>query len=46
MLLQNSEYSGLVTNTVVSNDHGHTQRYDFSVLDRKHPFWSNLAQKI
>ena len=28
------------------NDHGHTQRWEFSVLDQKHPFWTNLAQKI
>ena len=28
------------------DDHGHTQRCEFSVLDRKHPFWANLAQKI
>ena len=26
MLLQNPESSGLVTNTVVSNDHGHTHK--------------------
>ena len=50
--------SCLVRNTVVSvgprakkfnigrNDHGHRQRCEFSVLDRKHPFWANLAQKI
>ena len=28
------------------DDHGHTQRCEFSVLDWKHPFWANLAQKI
>ena len=50
--------SCLVTNTVVSvgsraekfnivrNNHGHMQRCEFSVLDQKHPFWANLAQKI
>ena len=31
---------------IVRNDHGHTQRCDFSVLDRNHPFWANSAQKI
>ena len=30
----------------VRNDHGNTQRWEFSVLDRKHPFWTNLTQKI
>ena len=29
-----------------SNDHGRTQNYDFSVLDRKYPFFGNLLQKI
>ena len=48
----------LVTNNVVSvgplgkkfntvrNDHGHTQRSEFSVLEQKHHFWENFAQKI
>ena len=31
---------------VVSNDHGHTQKWDFSVLDQKYPFWAILVQKI
>ena len=31
---------------VVSNDHGHSQKCGFSVLDRKYPFWRNLVQKI
>ena len=31
---------------IVSNDHGHTQRCEFSVLDRNHLFGANLAQKI
>ena len=51
-------FSCLVTNTVVSvgpsvkkfnkvrNDHGNTQIWEFSVLDRKHPFCTNLAQKF
>ena len=30
----------------VRNDHGHTQRCEFSVLDRKQPFRANLEQKI
>ena len=29
----------------VRNDHGHTERWEFSVLDQKHPFWANLAPK-
>ena len=31
---------------IVRNEHGHTQRCEFSVIDKKHPFWTNLAQKI
>ena len=31
---------------IVRNDHGHTQRCGFSVLDRKQPFRANLEQKI
>ena len=31
---------------LVSNDDGGTRKCDFSVLDRKYHFWSNLAQKI
>ena len=31
---------------IVRNNHGHTQRCEFSLLDRKHPFWASLAQKI
>ena len=31
---------------IVRNDHGHTQRCEFSVLDRKQPFRANLEQKI
>ena len=27
------------------NDHGRTQNYDFSVLDRKYLFWASLVQK-
>ena len=30
----------------VSNDHGHTPKCDFPVLDRKYTFWVNLIQKI
>ena len=30
---------------VVSNDHGHMQKYDFTVLDRKYPFDTNLLLK-
>ena len=30
----------------ITNDHGHTQKCEFSVLDRKHPSWANLAQTI
>ena len=29
---------------IVRNDHGHTQRCEFSVLDRKQPFRANLEQ--
>ena len=32
--------------SIVRNDHGRTQRCEFSVLDQKHPFWANLSQKI
>ena len=32
--------------SIVRHDHGRTQRCGFSVLDQKHPFWANLAQKI
>ena len=31
---------------VVSTNHGHAQSWTFSVLDWKHLFWPNLAQKI
>ena len=30
---------------IVSNDHGLTQKLDFSVLDRKYPFWVNFGPK-
>ena len=54
----NKRLTQLATNTVVSvgtrvkkfnlarNDHGHTQRCEFSLLDRIHHLWANLAQKI
>ena len=29
-----------------SDEHGYMRKFDFSVLDRKYPFWSNLVQKI
>ena len=32
--------------TIVSNDHGRTQKCYFSVLDGKYPFWANFVQKI
>ena len=31
---------------IVRNDLRHTQRCKFSVLDQKHPFWTNLLSKI
>ena len=31
---------------IVRNDLRHTQRCKFSVLDQKHPFWTNLLPKI
>ena len=31
---------------IARTDHGHTQRWEFLVLDRKHPFWANSAQNI
>ena len=31
---------------IVSNDHGHTQKCNFSVLDRTYPFWTNSVLKI
>ena len=31
---------------IVSDNHGLTQKCDFSVLGRKYAFWVNLAQKI
>ena len=31
---------------IIRKDHGHTQRYKFSVLDQKHLFWANPAQNI
>ena len=31
---------------MVSNDHGHTQKCNFPVLDREYPFWVNLIQKM
>ena len=31
---------------IVRNDHGHTQIYELSALDRKHHFSANLVQKI
>ena len=31
---------------IVSDDNEHTRKCDFSVLDRKYPFWANLVQKI
>ena len=31
---------------IVSNDHGRTQKCDFSDLGRKYPFWPYLVQKI
>ena len=30
----------------VSKDHGRTQRGNFSILDRKYPFWVNLDQQL
>ena len=30
----------------VRNDHEHTQRCEFLVLDQKHPFWANLTQQM
>ena len=30
---------------IVSNDHGRTDRYDFSDFDRKFPFWVNSIKK-
>ena len=56
--LINKRLTQLATNTVETvgtrvkkfnlarNDHGHTQRCEFSLLDRKHHLWANLAQKI
>ena len=31
---------------MVSNDHGRMHKCDFSVFDRKFPFWANLVKKI
>ena len=31
---------------IVSDNHGLTQKCNFSVLGRKYAFWANLAQKI
>ena len=31
---------------IVCKDQARTQKYDFSILDRKYPFWANLVQKI
>ena len=31
---------------IVSNDHGHTQKCDFSVLDWKYPFLGKFGPKI
>ena len=31
---------------MLSNDHGRTQKRNFSVLDQKYPFWVNLVQEI
>ena len=31
---------------IVRNNHRHTQRWEFSVLDREHTFRANLVQKI
>ena len=30
----------------ISDEHGYMRKFDFSVLDQKYPFWSNLVQKI
>ena len=30
---------------IVSNDHGRTYKCDFSVFERKYPFWANLVKK-
>ena len=30
---------------IVSNNHGHTYKCDFSVLDRKYGFWANLVKR-
>ena len=30
---------------IVSNDHGRKHKCDFSVLERKFPFWENLVKK-
>ena len=29
---------------IVSNDHGRTHKYNFSVFNRKSPFWANLLK--
>ena len=31
---------------IVSNDHGFTQKCDFSVLDQKYSLWANFVQKF
>ena len=31
---------------VVSNDHGRTHKWDFSVFDQKYPFQANLVKKV
>ena len=30
---------------IVSNDHGRMHKCDFSVFERKYPFWANLVKK-
>ena len=30
---------------IVSNDHGRTHKHDFSVFERKFPFWANWSTK-
>ena len=33
------------TFNIVSNDHGRMHKCDFSVFERKYPFWANLVKK-
>ena len=35
-----------VVSLYISNDHGRTYKFDFSIFDRKYPFSANFVQKI